>query len=82
MPKLVFLQDIPLRGDDLVDRTYEYGSDKNFNATYSVVNIYDLQNNIIGEGRYDFKIENRLGGFELTFNAVLKCSCISGLKSL
>jgi len=47
MPKLVFLQDIPLRGDDLVDRTYEYGSDKNFNATYSVVNIYDLQNNII-----------------------------------
>lgn len=71
MGKISFLQDVPY-GNNNTDRTFTYGQVDQFDASYEIVNCYDLDKNIIGDARYDSKKETRIGGFTITFTTVYK----------
>jgi hypothetical protein len=68
---IVYEEELPDFFDNpTTDNTFVYGSEGSFQATYSILNVDDLNGNRIGNTRLDNKIVNIPGNITMTFNSV------------
>jgi hypothetical protein len=67
---IVYVEDLPNIFDNpLTDNTFVYGSDGPLQATYTIVNVEDLDGNRIGNSRLDNKIVTIPGNITMTFTS-------------
>jgi len=68
---IVYEEELPNFFDNpSTDNSFVYGTDGPFQATYTVVNVDDLDGNRIGNTRLDNKIISIPGNITMTFNTV------------
>jgi len=73
MTKIIFQESIPSPTNES-HRIYNYGKDGDLEASYIVLQIYDLKDEVIGDARYDMKtqqiVSEEFNGFVITYSVV------------